>query len=84
MDAYGFVRVSLFLSVGHCKRNRHSHDEHEERLNQIPEMQAVPFVMRQLCAKELGYPVVDRMDVTIQSRTFSDQQEHRESPEKID
>jgi hypothetical protein len=48
-----FAALSLFHPVGHSKGDCHSDNEHEEGLYKIPEMQAVPFMMMELCANML-------------------------------
>jgi hypothetical protein len=48
-----FAGFSFPYPVGYGKRDRHANDKHEERLDKIPEMKAVPFMVMELCPNKL-------------------------------
>jgi hypothetical protein len=59
------VGVSLFYPVCNCKGYGNTDNEHKEWLDQIPEMQSVPFMVMELVADGLNNPVIDLNQVFV-------------------
>src|SRR5512133_2228692 len=75
--------VALLFSVGNGKRNSYTYYKHEERLDQIPNMQSVPFMVAQLISQELHHPVINFGKMFIKQRGFTSQKKHCKSAEKV-
>src|SRR5207302_6959115 len=62
------------------------HDEHEKRLDQIPEAQAVPGMMVKLRADRGEHRAAERGvdEVIVDAGGLGDQEEHRQTAEEIE
>ena len=84
MQIYCPLGLAFSEPVCNCKRDCHSHDEHEEGLNQIPEMKSMPFMMVELGSQEMEDSIVGTQQQGEKVRCLTCKQEHCESAEEID
>src|SRR5688572_21753543 len=85
MIEYCLIRITFFFPVRNCKRNSHSHDKHEKWLNEIPEMQAMPFMVAEHPSKiRHDAAAFNRLDMLIESGAFTNEKEHGHPATEID
>ncbi len=83
-EGLSFSCFPLLQPVGCGKGYCHTNNEHEERLDQIPKVQAVPLMMTELSTQELKESAVSLQKVIIEEACFAGKKEHGKSAEKID
>jgi hypothetical protein len=83
MKIYRALAVTFLQPVSYGKGYSNTNNEHEERLDKIPEMQSMPFVVTQLSSNELRNSSVDLAYLAVKSCAFADEQKHCKSTEKI-
>jgi len=84
MFHYGRIAVSFLFPIGNSKRNGYPNDEHEKRLNQVPEMESMPFVVIELFAQKIYKSIIYIFQGAKKAGTLADEQKHGQSAEKID
>src|SRR3989442_14544699 len=79
-------RVAALPTPAVGKRHRHSDDEHEKGLDQVPEPKSIPGMMMKLRANGADYCSIQlrRNEQVVNSRSLGYQEKHGESAKKIE
>ena len=83
MQVYCLLTLALPEPVRNGKRDCHTNYEHEEGLNQVPEMKSVPFMMVELGSQEMEDSIVGAHQQGEEVRGLTCKQEHCKSAEEI-